>query len=71
MNVTTRSFDLLAWRTRMRFSQKVAADALCLSLSGYCRAEYRSSDTPGRLTNATVAKLAELLELKHHEHNLP
>lgn len=62
MKITTRSFDLRAWRERMRYSQKAAADALCLSLSGYCRAEYRCTDIPGSPTNATVARLAQLLE---------
>lgn len=43
-------------------TQATAAGALCLSLSAYARAEYRAQDRPGKPVNATLAKLASLLE---------
>ena len=62
MRTTTLPFDLLAWRRRMALTQAQAADALGLSLSGYAQAEYRATDRPNNPTNATVAKLAIMLE---------
>lgn len=68
MKQTIVPFDLPAWRQRMQFTQATAAGALGLSLSGYTRAEYRCQDAPGKPVNATVAKLAQLLEMHHANH---
>lgn len=64
MKTTTVPFELRAWRYRMRWTQAEAAEALGLSLSGYCRMEYRSEDGQGHPTNKIVALLAEALEHK-------
>lgn len=62
MRVSTIAFELRAWRLRLRLTQIQAANALGLSLSAYCQAEYRNSDRPGYPCNKTVALLAVLLE---------
>lgn len=51
----------------MAMTQATAAGALGLSLSGYTRAEYRCQDAPDKPVNATVAKLAQLLEMREQE----
>ena len=60
MKVTTIPFDLRAWRYRMRWSQARAAAELGLSLSAYCRAEYRSDDR--HICGKTLALLAQAIE---------
>lgn len=62
MKILTESYDLVAWRRRMDWTQAQAAAALGLSLSGYCEAEYRCADTPGQPVRKTVAMLARMIE---------
>lgn len=62
MKVTTTPFDLRGWRLRLGWTQIQAAAELGLSAGGYIAAEYRNSDRPGFPCNATVAKLATMLE---------
>ncbi len=66
MRVTAVPFSLLQWRQRMHLTQVRAADALGMSLNGYCSAEYRNSDRPGHPCNKTVALLADRLEEDAH-----
>lgn len=68
MRTTTVPFELRAWRHRMGWTQAEAACALGLSLSGYCRAEYRNEDDAAHAANKTVALLA--LELEHNRSSI-
>jgi DNA-binding XRE family transcriptional regulator len=67
VRTTTVPFDLRAWRARMRLTQAQAAQALGLSLSGYCESEYRAADRKGHPVVKTVALLAQALERETKE----
>lgn len=62
MRTTYASFDLLAWRRRMGWTQARAAHELGMSGSHYRAAEYHCADTRGRPTKLQLIRLAQLLE---------
>ena len=62
MKTTVVPFDLRAWRRRLRWTQARAAEALGVSASAYCAAEYRAEDRAGAPVRKTLALLAQALE---------
>ena len=67
MKTTVVPFDLRAWRRRLRWTQARAAEALGVSASAYCAAEYRAEDRAGAPVRKTLALLAQALEREQRQ----
>ena len=62
MRATFATFDLLAWRRRLQWTQTRAAHELGLSHAAYRAAEYHASDTRGKPVRLAYIRLAQLIE---------